>query len=205
MRLLSKGKQGSTNTNRKRGRDSLQSDLVANDLSVEQEATSPSLQFISAEEVRRALGEERAWAATSSYSPQRAASRKQGEGDIHAHSPGQTAGTLPPLPDPWGSTHSATGEQESHSPRPPPSVPPGDGAGGHFRAPFFSSPSASLQGGLRCRLSCQVQQVPGDTLLPLPRLRPGLGDVPIGWACLLLAKTPLAIGHGSPAVREGSS
>lgn len=83
---------------------------MANDLSVEQEAPSLSLQFISAEEVRRALEEERAWGATSSYSPQRAASRRQRVGDIHTHSPARADSRDPgPSPRPLGCTHSATG------------------------------------------------------------------------------------------------
>ena len=38
--------------------------------------------------------------------------------------------------------------------------------------------------------------------LPLPR--PDRGTAPIGWLWRLLAKRPLAIGHGSPAVKEVS-
>ena len=37
-----------------------------------------------------------------------------------------------------GSNHSSSGQQESHSPRPQPSLPPGEGAEGPFRAPLFA-------------------------------------------------------------------
>ena len=90
LRELSKRKVSSTEM-RKRGRDTLQAGLVANDLSVEQEAPSLTLQPISAEEVR-APREERASVATSSYSPQRAADRRRGESDIRAHGPARQQG-----------------------------------------------------------------------------------------------------------------
>lgn len=91
--------------------------MVVDDLSVEQEAPSLSLQPIGAEEVRGAPGEERAWAATSSYSPQRAAGRRQGESDIRAQGPeadsrdsGDSGVGAGPSTRPSGSTHSATGQ-----------------------------------------------------------------------------------------------
>lgn len=65
-----------------------------------------------------------------------------------------------------------------------------------------STPPARLAGP-RCSQCGQGRPAPRDTPSPLPLPRPaplGLGAAPIGWACPLLAKRPLAIGHGSPAV-----
>lgn len=159
---------------------------MANDLSVKLEAPSLTLQPILAEEVRRAPQEERACAATASYSPQRAAERRQGESDIRGHSPAGPGSRNPgdsgvgagPFPRPSGSTHSASGQQESHSPRPPPSVPPGEGVGGRFRAPLFS-PSGriphtavkSIHSGLAC-----PPGHPPPAPTPLPHPQPGPRD-----------------------------
>lgn len=54
--------------------------------------------------------------------------------------PGDSGVGAGPSPRPSGSTHSATGQQESHSQRPPPSVPPGDGAADRFRVPLYFPP-----------------------------------------------------------------
>lgn len=156
------------------------------------------------EEVR--APQEEARTATSSYSPrgrreggrEKRLSRPRPRAD--SRDPGDSGMRAGPSPRPSRSTHSATGQQESHSPRPPPSVPPGQGAGAASQRP--SAPPARLA-GLRCSQSGQVRPVPRDTPSPLPLPRPaplGLGAAPIGWARPLLAKRPLAIGHGSPAV-----
>lgn len=103
-------------------------------------------------------------------------------------------------PRPSGSTHSASGQQDSHSPKLPPYVPPGQGAGGRFRGPLPLPPSAGSPG---CgavgpaRFSRYLGTLP--SLLAPPRSSPGLGAALIGWSCRLLAKRPLVIGHGSLA------
>lgn len=173
MRQLSKGKQGSTNTNRIRGRDSLQSSLVVNDLSVEQESPSLSLQFISAEEVRRALGEERARGATSSYSPQRAASRRQEAGDIHAHCPGQTAGSLAPLPDPWSLLTLQLASKKAIRRGPRPLCLQGTGPGAASEYPFLFR----LACGAGCAADCPARfsRSPGTPPYPYPGSAPASG------------------------------
>lgn len=114
-------------------------------------------------------------------------------------------------PRPSGSTHSASGQQESHSRKPPPSVPPGQGAGGRFRgplplAPSAGSPGCGAVGPARFSRSLGTPPPPRPSLPTLapPRSSPGLEAALIGWSCRLLAKRPLVIGHGSLARKEVS-
>lgn len=70
-------------------------------------------------------------------------------------------------PSPRPSTHSASGQQESHSPRPPPSVPPGEGAGGRFRAPLFLPTSAGSRAAAQSVWPGPAGP-PGHPLTPTP-------------------------------------
>lgn len=90
-------------------------------------------------------------------------------------------GEAAPRPD-RGSTHSTSGQQESHSPRP--AVVLGEGPLPAPDAPPRPAPQP------RSRLRTPSPALPSPPPAPRPRHRPD-------W--LALAKRPLAIGHGSPA------
>lgn len=195
MRLLSKGKQGSTNTNRKRGRDSLQSDLVTNDLSVEQEATSPSLQFISAEEVRRALGEESAWAATSSYSPQRAASRERAT--FTPTAPGRQQGPCPLSQTLGGLLTPQLASKKAIRRGPRPLCLQGTGPEATSEHPFFLPPLPACRGGCVADCPARFSRSPGIPSYPYPGSAPASGTHRLAGPVCSWQRHPwrLAMGH----------
>lgn len=72
--------------------------------------------------------------------------------------PGNSGMGAGPSPRSSGSTHFTSDQQESHSPRPLLSVPPGEEAEDHFRAPLFAALS---------RIATAVQLVSSSLLHPL--------------------------------------
>lgn len=85
--------------------------------------------------------------------------------------PGDSGVGAGPSPRPSGSTHSASSRQESHSPRPPPCVPPGEGAEGCFRAPPLLLPPPDHRADAQSVPSASAGP-PGQPLSPYSCPRP---------------------------------
>lgn len=185
LRELSKGKQFHQNKSKKGKR--ISSSMVWWQMPSRWYRRPPASASVSAEEVRRVprkrgpgqprrpthpRGRRERGRERKTFEPRALGSRRV---------PGDSRVGAGPSPRPSGSTHSASGQQESHSPKPPPSAPPGEGAEGCFEHPLVS-PQADP--GLSGSRSGQVQPVlrdsPSTLPLPRPRPRPGLGAAPIG-------------------------